>query len=63
MNVTKTAITNFLKELDFLELVVCVVAAFIMFIFNFDSEYPNRVPVPRRALNPLFIIVTVPNWE
>tara|TARA_R110000796_G_scaffold162592_1_gene279419 strand:+ start:60374 stop:60586 length:213 start_codon:yes stop_codon:yes gene_type:complete len=67
MKVTKTAMTNLVKELDFLEVLflvaVWVVAAFIIFVFNFDSKYPNKVPVAKRALNPLFVTVPVPNWE
>jgi|GEM_PF-4240525 len=67
MKVTKTAMTNLVKELDFLEVLflvaVWVVAAFIIFVFNFDSKYPNKVPVAKWTLNTLFVAVPVPNWE
>ncbi len=63
MNVTKTATTNFVKELVFLEVEVCVVAVVIIFVFKCNSKYPNRVPVARGTLNVLFAVVPVSNWE
>ena len=63
MNVTKTATTNFVKELVFLEVEVCVVAVVIMFVFKCNSKYPNRVPVVRSGLNALFAVMPVSNWE